>query len=134
MSNKTEGTGLLDDNGNIVKEIKDFDKMVDRNAEQVLSRTTSPLARGIIQGLAGVIKKHPEAMNDNCYTQTVDFTNYQNDGMGCPTGDLNTNCNLEELLEAYVKADKIICDIIADGPSRIAEEIEKQRAKLKRVK
>lgn len=85
MSGKSKGTGLVDDEGKVVTEIEAFNQMVDRNAEKVISRASSSLAKGVVAGVAEIFKKNPSVMNNNCYTQTVDFTNYQNDGMGCPT-------------------------------------------------
>lgn len=89
MPNKTEGTGLLDDSGKVVKEIK---------AEEPIK--VSPW-------LYRMLAECPPPSDPPIIRDPVMFIDYQNDNMGCPTEDLDTNCNLEELLKAQVKATKL---------------------------
>lgn len=66
MNGKSKGTGLLNDKGKIVKEIKA--KIAE--AEKKMLNTALQIS---LTGNIGALG---------------DITNYQNDGMGCPTSDI----------------------------------------------
>lgn len=108
MGNKTEGTGLVDDEGSIVKEIK----------EEFLYELPDNTWMWF------ELSKESRTEQSNVIDKKISYTNYQNDGLGCPTEEFGKNCAKEIINKHWPLVESELKKIVK----------KPKRAKIRRVK